>query len=97
MFSMVELKTPGYQSILVNLQQYLNNAVEILKVNVLNGIDSLGVECWRPVQLVQGSIPDKGQRHTKGVKKWYQWFSCLALNIKMATLALSQKANSKKQ
>ena len=30
--------------------------------------------------------------HTKEVKKWYQWFPCLALIIKRETLTLSQIA-----
>ena len=32
--------------------------------------------------------------HTKDVKKWYQSFPCLALNIKRETLALSQISKS---
>ena len=42
------------------------------------------------VRKVQGSIPDKGRVIPKMLKKWYQWFPCLALNIKRETLALSK-------
>jgi len=34
-------------------------------------------------------------RHTKDVKKWYQWLPCLALIIKREKLALSKFSNSK--
>ena len=42
------------------------------------------------VRKVQGSIPDRGRVIPKMLKKWYQWFPCLALNIKRETLALSK-------
>jgi len=29
-----------------------------------------------------GFNPDRGPYHTKDVKKWYQWFPCLPLNLK---------------
>ena len=39
---------------------------------------------------VPGSIPDKGPRNTKDVKKYH----CLALNIKRETLTFSLKAKN---
>ena len=39
---------------------------------------------------VPGSIPSQGPRYTKDVKKLYQGFLCLTLNIKRETLALSK-------
>ena len=32
-------------------------------------LDSLVVECWLRVRVIQGSIPSQGQRHTKDVIK----------------------------
>ena len=45
------------------------------------------MKCWLRVWEVLGTI-----HHTKEVKKWYQWFPCLALIIKRETLTLSQIA-----
>ena len=57
--------------------------------------DRVEVECLLQVREVQGSIPDRGRVIPKMLKKWYQWFSCLALNIKRETMALSKFSNSK--
>jgi len=46
------------------------------------------------VREVQGSIPDRGHV-IPDIKKWYQWFPGLALNIKIEILALSKFSNNK--
>jgi len=58
--------------------------------------DRVEVECLLQVREVQGSIPDRGCVIPKTLKEWYQWFPCLAVNIKSRTLALSTFSNSKK-
>ena len=55
---------------------------------------SLVVECLLRVREVQVLIPDRGRIIPKPLKKWYQWFPCLALKIKRETLVFSKFSKS---
>ena len=57
-------------------------------------LDSLVVECWLRTPEFPDSSHNQYRDIPKTIQKWYQQFSCFAINIKMETLALSQSNNT---